>query len=202
MVTPPLIDRPTVRVTAAPGHPSSGNRSTASITAKPPQPYVAVAGSGYEFHRQRIGDHVGGDGFFRSVKGAVASWIASNGSAVNTAWLRGDLESAIPDAKRDPLKHPDSYIEFRVADLDSLIAAIVELQRTKEKGRQQFAECEPTYPAPLGSVEEARALLAQVFDEHVASIAMHSEAVAAYEADLKAWQSRQPGGGIGHDRRQ
>ena len=176
MVTPPLIEKPTARIACAPSRPFSGE-----------------PGSGYEFHRARIGDHKGGDGFYRPVKAAAASWIGRHGWTVDTAWLRQDLVCAVREAPRDPQKHPDDYIEFRVADLNTLIPAIVELQRTKEGSRQSFAQCEPTYPASMGSVAEARALLARAFDEHIASIAIYADATAAYNTDLEAWQSQQPG---------
>ena len=80
-------------------------------------------------------------------------------------WLQADLEHAIRSATRDPAKHDDGYIEFRVADLDHLIEAIVELQATKEAKPDH---CKPTYPPPLGSVAEARAALTAVFDQFVA----------------------------------
>jgi len=119
-------------------------------------------GGGYGAHRARIGDHDGGDGFHGPVKAAVAAYIARHGSSIDTERLRADLECAIRAATRDPAEHSDAYIEFRVDDLDTLIPAIVELQASGEAGRRAIEECEPTYPAPLGSVAEARARLAQV----------------------------------------
>lgn len=73
----------------------------------------------------------------------------------------GDLASLLDwvetqDAPRDPAKHAEDYIEIRIADLDPLIDAITELQSVKEA---EAVNCEPTYPAPLGSVEDARAAM-------------------------------------------
>src|SRR5262249_23326414 len=121
-------------------------------------PFTGEPGSGYEFHRSRIGDHETGGGFHGPVKSAVAAWIAQHGAAADTAWLRADLERAIREAPRDPAKHDDDYIEkIRIPDLDPLIDAITELQAEKESAA---AAIQPTYPAPVGSVEEARAMIA------------------------------------------
>jgi hypothetical protein len=134
------------------------------------------AGAGYEFHRARIGDHKGGDGFFEPTKSAVAAWLRNQGSGADTTWLRTDLEQAIRAAGRDPAKHDDDYIDFRVgSDLDSLIEAIRELQVESERAAERV---EPTYPAPLGSVAEARAVLADAMDRFArAALAWPEEAV-------------------------
>ena len=47
-------------------------------------------GEGYAAHRARIGDHEHGDGFFRPIKSAVASYFARHGSSVDPSWLRTD----------------------------------------------------------------------------------------------------------------
>jgi hypothetical protein len=146
-ITPPEIEKPKRHV-AAPGRPFSGE-----------------AGKGYEYYRSSIGDREDGNGFYAPVKSAVAAWIARQGAVADITWLRADLEHAIRSATRDPAKHDDGYIEFRVADLDHLIEAIVELQATKEA---KPAHCKPTYPRPFGSVAEARAALSTVFDQFVA----------------------------------
>jgi hypothetical protein len=140
---------------------------------------------GYEAHRGRIGDHEGGSGFHEPAKTAAAAYIARHGVSVETEWLRADLETAIREAPRDAAKHSDAYIEYRVRDLDSLIRAIFDLQVAKEAGVQQSKECEPTYPAPEATVEEAREQLTRVFDAHVASIAAYAEQRAAYQAGSK-----------------
>lgn len=67
---------------------------------------AVVLGSGYEFHRNRIGDHADGGGFFAPIKSAAASWIAQAGASADTGWLCADLERAIREAPRDPAKHP------------------------------------------------------------------------------------------------
>jgi hypothetical protein len=129
--------------------------------------FTGGGGRGYEFHCNRIGDHNGGDGFFAPVKSAVAAWVGRHGAAADAAWLRADLERAIRTAARDPTKHDDAYIEFRIGDLDPLIAAIRELQAAREA--EPVERCEPTYPAPLGSVAEARAKLEDAMDRFVAA---------------------------------
>jgi hypothetical protein len=188
------------RATVTPPEIAPQAAAAPKITGKRPPTYTRssdvskladYSGSGYEFHRARIGDHVGGDGFHRPVKASVASWIAAHGSTADTEWLRQDLECAIKGAPRDLKRHDDAYVGFRISDLDTLIPAIIDLQRKKEASRPQFIECEPTYPPPMGSVEEARALLARVCDEHVKSIVVNAEAMATYKADLRTRKSRQ-----------
>jgi hypothetical protein len=164
-ITPPAIQKPSGRAPV----------TNAKATGEP--------GNGYEFFRSRIGDHDNGDGFFAPIKSAVALWIALQGASTDTGWLRADLERAIRQAPRDPAKHPDDYLEIRVRDLDPLIDAILAL----EAEQRQADECEPIYPAPLATVEEARERLAQALAEHVASIAPYAAARAIYRADLKRW---------------
>jgi hypothetical protein len=152
-------------------------------------PEAREPGVGYEAYRGAIGDHEGG-GFFAPIKSAVASWIATHSAGADTQWLRADLERAIREAPRDPAKHPDDYVEIRVADLETLIPAILELQRASETSRQP-GECEPTYPAPFGTVDEARDQLTGALDGHVRSIAAYAAARAAFRAELQRWQRRQ-----------
>ena len=148
-------------------------------------------GGDYEAHRCRIGDHDGGDGFHGPVKSAVAAYIARHGACVETQWLRDDLERAIREAPRDPRMHDGAYVEFRVRDLDTLIPAIVELQSANEAAGLDVEECEPTYPAPSGSVAEARDRLAQVARQHVASVIAYAAAKTEYRVRLKEWEGRQ-----------
>jgi hypothetical protein len=176
-----------------------GDRDVIIPPSISPQARIAVAtkafprapGIGYRFHRGRIGDHEGGAGFYEPVKAAVASWFGQHGSLTGRAWLRADLERAIRDAWRDPGKHDDAYVEFRVADLDTLVAAIAGLQAAKEKKLRQLEECEPTYTAPLGSVEAARDLLARIFDAHVAAMSAYARSYKAYARAVKEWEARQ-----------
>jgi hypothetical protein len=156
-ITPPPIEQARSRA----------KQSSAAVAGEP--------GRGYENHRSRIGDHAAGDRFFRPVKSAVAAWIAQHGAAADTAWLRADLERSIREAPRDPAKHDDDYIEIRIADLEPLIEAITELQVGKEA---DAAAIQPTYPAPVGSVEEARAMMEAEMDRFF-------DDVVAYHADLK-----------------
>lgn len=103
------------------------------------------SGGGYAAHRARIGDHEGGGGFLAPIKSAVAAWWARHGAATDPAWLRADLENAIREAPRDIGKHPDSYVDTRIADLDPLIAAIRELQAKTEADRPDPESVKPTY---------------------------------------------------------
>jgi hypothetical protein len=117
-------------------------------------------GLGYEGYCARIGDHGAGERFHGPIKSAVASYIARHGSQVDTTWLRADLEEVIRRAPRDPVKHPDDYVELRVDDLDPLIAAIVDFERSSEEERKannvvnldRHALVEsivPAFPAPM-----------------------------------------------------
>lgn len=59
-----------------------------------------------------------------------------------------------------------------------------------EAERRLASQCDPTYPAPLATVGEARERLAQALDEHVASIAPYAAARAAYRGELKRWHEQ------------
>jgi hypothetical protein len=147
-------------------------------------PTLRRAGVGYEGYRASIGDHESGSGFFAPIKSAVASWIAEHGARADTEPLRADLERAIRQAPRDRAKHPDDYVEIRVRDLESLIAAIRELQRASEAARQQQPRCEPTYAKPLATLEEAEEHICRALDEFAA-------AAAAWRTDLSHWAAAQ-----------
>ena len=107
--------------------------------------------------RRRLGDGFLRDGFHGPLKAAIGAFIGEAGAGADTAWLRADLEKAIREAPRDPALRDDGYIEDRIADLDNWIAWTLDRQREKEAPAAE--PCEPTYPAPLGSVAEARAVL-------------------------------------------
>jgi hypothetical protein len=191
VITPPTITKPEVATVREPSDCQSSSTYFDGSHEAHRSRIGGYEGGGYETHRGRIGDHEDGDGFHGPVKAAVAAYIARHGASVETEWLRADLERAIRGAPRDPQKHDDAYVEFRVSDLDTLITAIIKLQVAKEAGGQQRGECEPTYPTPLATVEEAREQLTRVFDDHVASIAAYAEAKAAYQTSLKEWEARQ-----------
>jgi hypothetical protein len=120
----------------APEHRRSGYSGG---TQAPGQP-----GLGYEGHCARIGDHAAGDGFYAPIKSAVAAYIGRHGSRVDTSWLRADLEEVIRRAPRDPVKHPDDYIELRVDDLDPLISAIVAMEAAGEAAEEAEAQRPPS----------------------------------------------------------
>jgi hypothetical protein len=159
-VTPPEIEKPQLR-----------ESQSAGVN------FTGLAGSGYAFHRARIGDGPGLGGFHIPVKSAVAAWVARQGAGTDPAWLRGDLERAIRAAPRDPAKRDDDYIEFRADDLDPLITAIVELQAAREAAVPVYERVEPTYPPPMASVAAARAALAGALDRF-------ATAALAYQAPL------------------
>ena len=148
-------------------------------------------GGGYEAFRSAIGDHDSGDGFHQPIKSAVASYIAAHGSSVDTRWLRNDIDQAIRCAPRDLDKHPDHYIETRIRDLDTLIPRILEMQRLSESARLDIQECEPTYPAPMGSLAEARKRLAEIANQHVAAAVVYAAKRDAYRARLREWEAGQ-----------
>ncbi len=153
-VTPPVIER--VKRTYSGASAGAGGGS---------------GGSGYAHHRARIGDHEGGGGFLAPIKSAVAAWWAANGSSADPSWLRADLERAIRDAERTEGKHPDSYVETRVADLDPLIAAIRQLQAAKEADRPAPEPVAPTYSdADHVSVEEGERLMSEFGAKFLAKV--------------------------------
>ena len=145
---------------------------------------------GYEAYRRAIGDHEGGNGFFGPIKSAVASYIAQHGGSVDTTWVRADLEDAIRNAPRDVKNHPDRYIEVRIRDLDMLIRRIIEMHRANNGVSSSYDECEPTYPAPLGSVGAARSRLLDLAGLHVSAVLEYRAAKAAFES--LAVESSQP----------
>jgi hypothetical protein len=141
----------------APAHRRSGPGGGAQAPGEP--------GLGYEGYCARIGDHGAGEGFFQPIKSAVAAYIARHGSQVDTAWLRADLEEVIRRAPRDPVKHPDDYVERRVADLDSLISAILDMEEASEE-RELVPPGDDDEPDALeqwveGNIELVEALVAQ-----------------------------------------
>jgi hypothetical protein len=179
-ITPPAIER-------------KGARKAAGAQADADSP---AGGGGYEYHCSRIGDHEGGGGFFGPIKSAVGAWFREHGAAANTTWLRSDLERAIREAPRDVAKRADDYIEFRIVDLDPLIEAIKESEASKTATEL----CEPTYPAPLGSVDEARAVLAETMHDIVDQVRSYRaareqqaiESIAEGGLDLNQEDSEEP----------
>ena len=140
-------------------------------------------GGGYAAHRARIGDGDGRDGFYKPLKAAIGAFIGEAGAHADTAWLHADLERAIRDAPRDPTLRDDNYIEYRVADLDTLIAWTLDRQREKEAAEAATETCEPTYPAPLGSVAEARRVLGDTMREIVDQVRAYHAGLAGLQED-------------------
>jgi hypothetical protein len=113
------------------------------------------SGGGYDVYREQIGDHAGGRGFHGPLKNAIGAYFGAHGGGADVEWLRADLEAAIRAAEHN---RGAGYVERRVADLDPWIAWTRE--REQERADVKSRPIEPTYPAPMGSVEEARAVLA------------------------------------------
>lgn len=163
-VTPPVIEKP-----------QRGASSTSGTSQGD--------GSGYTVHRGRIGDGLLRNGFYEPLKSAIGAFIGEAGAHADTAWLRADLERAIRDAPRDPAKRDETYIEKRVADLDTWIAWTLDRQREKEAAEAAVETCEPTYPAPLGSVPEARHVLAETMRNIVDQVRRHQARLAGLQED-------------------
>jgi hypothetical protein len=156
----------------APAHRRSGHGAQSSHGVHGGGPQApGEPGLGYEGHCARIGDHGAGNGFHGPIKSAVAAYISRHGSQVDTGWLRADLEEVIRRAPRDPVKHPDDYIELRVADLDPLIVAIVEMERSSEEDEIAKAQNPPAdddEPDELALyVEQHRAEIVSYFPRRV-----------------------------------
>ena len=152
-VTPPIIER-VKRTNTSTGKNTDGRSG----------------GRGYQFHRARIGDHEGGDGFLRPLTACVGAWWRENGSSADPAWLHADLEDAINGAPRDEAKHPDDYLTKRIADLDPLIATIRGYQASDEAARAGPKVVPPSYPGDddislAESDQRARAALGQFMEQ-------------------------------------
>ena len=133
-------------------------RSSRSRSAGPQQRRQGRAsgqGGGYAAHRARIGDGDGSGGFHEPLKTAVAAFIGEAGAAPTRhgcapIWNR---RSAMRRAIRRCMT--DAYIEFRVADLDTLIAMDPRPARARSTGRALSRSSRPI-PAPLGESTSAR----------------------------------------------
>jgi hypothetical protein len=118
-------------------------------------------GLGYEGFRARIGDHEGGDGFFRPIKSAIGAYFAVNGAHTDAEWLINDLTTVIQERRGNRL---DAYIEGRVRDLLDAVGAIQSMQAAREREEAERAkqivrfEGESFDPLLLaGSLEDAEA---------------------------------------------
>ena len=140
---------------------------------------------GYAAHRSRLGDGEGRSGFYGPLKAATGAFIGEAGADADTAWLRADLEQAIREAPRDPARHDDAYVEARVADLDSWIAWTRDRQREKEAANGTAEICDPTYPALLGSVAEARGVLAETMRDIVNQVHAHRAGLAGLQEGVE-----------------
>jgi hypothetical protein len=87
-------------------------------------------GLGYEGWRARIGDHEGGDGFFKPIKSAIGAYFAVNRSGASAEWLIWDLAAVIRERQGD---RSDLYIEERLRDLPNAVAAIRVMQASREE---------------------------------------------------------------------
>jgi hypothetical protein len=122
---------------------------------------VGEPGLGYEGWRARIGDHSGGDGFFRPIKSAIGAYFFANGAEADVDWLSKDLAAVITERQGD---RSDAYIADRLGDLPNAIAAIQAMQAAREQEEAERAkrivrfEGESSHPLLLaGSLEDAEA---------------------------------------------
>src|SRR5262249_19047687 len=67
----PPIERPPSRRPPSSSTPSSG-------------------GGGYDSYREQIGDHDGGDGFYRPLKKAIGAYFGARGAGADVEWLCAD----------------------------------------------------------------------------------------------------------------
>ena len=112
----------------------------------------ATGGTGYEYYKGRIDDAA--DGFNAPIKRAIAAFVAEHGDGADFDWLRTDLAAAIRRA--NPGAREARYIEQKIRDIDALIAWVL----NQEVATEVAAEiCDPTYPKPLGSIEDGRRFL-------------------------------------------
>jgi hypothetical protein len=146
-------------------------RSQAGAACSGRSSFSGEPGRHYAEHRADIGDHESGRGFHGPIGSAIYRFYYDRGARADAQWLRSDLEVAIRSAKRDPAKHDDAYVERRVADLDPWIEWT--RQREEQKADAKSRPIEPTYPAPMASVEEARAVLAATVREFANEVRTH-----------------------------
>jgi hypothetical protein len=163
-VNPPTIEKPQAREREAGGG--------------------SEAGGSYADQRARIGDHRFGGGFYGPIRAALGMFFRDNGADADRAWVRIDLEDAIRSAHRDPHLHDDAYVEHRVADLDPWIEWVAE--REAEKKAEAEPPIEPTYAKPLGSVEDARAVLRATMQSIVRQVHEYRAAAAVPDPYLGA----------------
>jgi hypothetical protein len=179
----------------APAHRRSGHGAQSSHGVHGGGPQApGEPGLGYEGHCARIGDHRAGEGFFHPIKSAVAAYIARHGSQVDTGWLRTDLEEVIRRAPRDPVKHPYDYVELRVDDLDPLITAIVDLERSSEEEELKTSKVihldaladstPPSFPAPM-TEESYDNFMTMVFTRFAATAVGFRDRVAEWAEAAK-----------------
>jgi hypothetical protein len=112
----------------APAEERAGRFSTGAPSTEP--------GLGYEGWRARIGDHEGGDGFYRPIKSAIGAYFAANGAHFDAAWLVNDLASVVRERQGN---RTNAYVEERVRDLPRAVAAIQSRQAAKEREEAERA---------------------------------------------------------------
>jgi hypothetical protein len=129
-----------------PDLPRGGKRREPSSISR----FCGDPGLGYGGWRNRIGDHVGGDGFFRPIKSAIGAYFAANGAHADVEWLLQDLTAVIWERQRD---RPGAYIEDRLRDPTNAVAAIQNMQASREEAEaartQQIARFDGDALGPL-----------------------------------------------------
>jgi hypothetical protein len=87
-------------------------------------------GLGYEGWRARIGDHQGGDGFFRPINSAIGAFFFANGAKADADWLIQDLAAVIIERQGN---RSDAYVADRLRDLPNAVTGIQAMQASREQ---------------------------------------------------------------------
>ena len=133
-------------------------RFTASIETPGPGPSALTdrnyEGSGYAYHRSRIGDDA--DGFHLPLRAALAAWIAMYGAETDPTPAIEDLSSvAWAVCPADPVRRGD--VDERIAALPRVAEWIRDRQRETERRLGSVgASCHASHPLPTLTLAEAQ----------------------------------------------
>ncbi|GJD47271.1 hypothetical protein AFCDBAGC_5164 [Methylobacterium cerastii] len=111
-------------------------------------------GSGYAYHRSRIGDDA--DGFHLPLRAALAAWIAMHGAETDPTPVIDDLSSvAWVVCPADPVRRAE--VEERIAALPRVAEWIRDRQRETERRLGSVgAACHASHPLPTRTLAEAQ----------------------------------------------
>lgn len=116
------------------------------------------AGSGYAYHRSRIGDEA--DGFHEPILAALSSWYTQHGSEADAAPIIADLAVAARNAPRRPGGDRRADVEARILALPRVAEWIREQQSASERKRDAVgALCAAPSALPTLSLAEAETTL-------------------------------------------